>query len=296
MALGLAWLPIITTVVLCIALFATYGIGVAFGHVHYLFPYISDAGAEYPENSLFSFLFDVAALLILLNVYAQYLMHGTYFKHITHQNGGGGGALTVKSLPIVNKLSLIVAVIASCGMAIVANFPVDEKILVHLLGAFLLFTSSLIYCFLQSWVSYRLSPEIVPPCLSLFRLLLSVFSAAAYVILIICGTVLRWDATKENPMLRYRRISAGCEWFLAFAVIIFFLTYIHEFRNVNVTPRLLFWNTDSQTWDPEVTNDLVERLNDLSRKNKRSDSSRDWPLGHFSKKGRCQPATTDDVV
>ncbi|KAJ8024154.1 DNA damage-regulated autophagy modulator protein 1 [Holothuria leucospilota] len=267
MAVGLAWLPILTVVISFTAVIITYGLGISLGHVDAFFPYISDAGAEYPESSLFSFLFDVVALLVLANVYIQYLLINTYCSHM----GISDRTRSVKCLRSINTSCLLLGIVASCGVTIIANFPVDENIYIHLLGAVLCFTSALIFCFLHSWMSYRIQSETISPFLTACRVMLSVANLAAYTMVVIYGNILRWNVTEEFPMMRYRRISAGCEWFFVIDLNLFFLTYTKEFSRVDLSLKLLFLDQTNNSWNVELPNDLIQRLSgDISVSSERA--------------------------
>ncbi len=53
----------------------------------------------------------------------------------------------------------------------------DENLMAHLMGAFFCFTCGVAYCFIHTWLSFKTSPLLSPPCMCFLRLSLASFAA-----------------------------------------------------------------------------------------------------------------------
>ncbi|XP_041472053.1 DNA damage-regulated autophagy modulator protein 2-like isoform X2 [Lytechinus variegatus] len=196
-------------------------------------PYVSDAGMHYPESSIFSFCLDVVVALLTTTLVIRYYLLA-----------GSPPELEPKSrlrYRRVNKSSLIVGCFSAFGLAMLSNFPEDENLTVHLIGAIFCFLFGVMYCFMHSWLSFQAWSTITNPYICILRLALASFSAADLAMVILFGSGLRWYATKDNPVLHFRQISAAFEWMLVVKLNVFFMTFSHEFRHIKLFMQLHHW-------------------------------------------------------
>ncbi|XP_072034040.1 DNA damage-regulated autophagy modulator protein 1-like [Amphiura filiformis] len=226
---GLAWLPLCTAGIGLATILITYMLAVANEHIQPVLPYISDTGIEYPESSVFSLCMDIVAFLLVLTVYVSHQLIGQFSCCY------GNLDKRYQILRRVNGVGLIVGIIAAGGLIILANFPEDENLPIHLMGAFFCFTFGVVYCFLHSWLSFKISPEFVSPWICFLRLALATFSALTLALCILFGGVLRWNANEENPQPFYKKISAVFEWTLVVTLDLYFATFAVEFRRLKMT-------------------------------------------------------------
>ncbi|XP_038078561.1 DNA damage-regulated autophagy modulator protein 1-like [Patiria miniata] len=233
MPCGLAWLPISSAVTSLGTIIVTYILAVANEHIFLVLPYISDTGVHYPESSLFSLFLDVSAALFLLTAYVRY-HHVRQFEDRFQEN-------RLWRFRRVNRAGLIVSAVAGAGLVVLANFPEDKNLLIHLLGAFFCFTFGVAYCLLHSWLSYRTRPTPSPTWVCVIRLVLSCLGIIHTSFVILFGTVLRWHADSCNPQIKFRRISALFEWLLVVTFNLYTLTFTYEFRHIQMATLLRHW-------------------------------------------------------
>ncbi|XP_072034039.1 DNA damage-regulated autophagy modulator protein 1-like [Amphiura filiformis] len=227
---GLAWLPLSMSALGFTTIIMTYMFAVGSGHISPVLPYISDTGIEYPESSIFSLCMDVVSFLLVLTVYVTYHLIGQFVQ--IGEELESGNHLACRR---VNNTSLVVGIVAATGLSILANFPEDENLMVHLVGAFFCFTFGVAYLFLHTWLSFKTSPEFCPPFMCFIRLSISSFAALTYVLLILFGTALRWHANEDNPQPYYKKISAAFEWILVVTFDMYFVTFVSEFRRIKMS-------------------------------------------------------------
>ncbi|XP_072033106.1 DNA damage-regulated autophagy modulator protein 1-like, partial [Amphiura filiformis] len=226
--LGIAWLPICTSTFGLLTILITYLFAVGYNHIPPLLPFISDTGVAYPESSIFSLFLDLVAALLITTMFIRYKLIGQYHCKLEEEEG-------FKRIGRANTAGLVLGVISALGLAILANFPEDENLMAHLMGAFFCFTCGVAYCFIHTWLSFKTSPLLSPPYMCFLRLSLASFAALTTALVILFGTALRWDADECNPQIYYRRISAAFEWFLIVTFDLFFLTFALEFKSIKLT-------------------------------------------------------------
>eukprot|EP00039_Didymoeca_costata_P011969 m.170980 g.170980 ORF g.170980 m.170980 type:complete len:287 (-) comp15344_c0_seq1:36-896(-) len=113
--------------------------------VYPLLPYISDTGAEAPERSIFSFGLTCAFLLAVVIFWSRY-------KQLMLARQGSERMNPAR----INEIALVLGMTSSFGMILVACFQDIEILQVHLVGAFLIYGSFLLYGILDTISAKRL--------------------------------------------------------------------------------------------------------------------------------------------
>ncbi|XP_056648851.1 DNA damage-regulated autophagy modulator protein 2-like isoform X1 [Diorhabda sublineata] len=218
------WLPI--TVII------TYSVSVLTEHVRPILPYISDTGTWAPESCIFGIMVSIGAVMWWIISYVRYM----HIAEIQEKNDISG---PMKKL---NKYSLYIATLSVFGTLIVANFQVTEIFIVHLMGASLCFGFGLLYQMSQVILSFKMFPLIGHKILNLFRLFLTILTAASFMSTSICGYISMInfrgeDLTKWKPDdggYFYHIISAISEYVLVTATVLHIATFVHEFRDIEI--------------------------------------------------------------
>lgn len=246
---GLSWLPISTGLLAILTCVVTYTIAVLSNHIMVVLPYVSDAGMHYPESSIFSLCLNIVVSLLMTTLVVRYYLLAECPLELEPK-----ARFRYKR---VNKSSLVVGCLSAFGLAILSNFPLkligseskeDENLTIHLIGAFFCFLFGVMYGFMHAWLSFQGWSTITNPYVCIIRLALASFGAADLIMVILFGSGLRWYATKDNPVLHFRRISAAFEWMLVVKLNVYFMTFSHEFRHIKLFAQLQHWRGNQ--WEP----------------------------------------------
>lgn len=211
-------------------------ISILLNHCEVAWPYISDTGVHIPESCIFSQLLNIAATLIALTIAVRY-------KQVDQQCRDNLLPDAERVLAL-NKFSLFIGLASAAGLSIVANFQELQLFTVHMIGAFSAFGFGLIYCALQTRLSYYMRPitrsgQTVARC----RLALTTVLATTFIISSIFGPIsIRYfhgtDTTNWKPTdggYTYHVISSVCEWISALAIDFFILSFAHEFKFMSIS-------------------------------------------------------------
>ncbi|ESO91564.1 hypothetical protein LOTGIDRAFT_233371 [Lottia gigantea] len=176
------FLPIFTAIYILGVFLFTYGIAVEYGHVEPDFPYISYTGVHPPERGWFSQLVNVGAILMAINLYIRFLII-RYIVQTTSQTEATRNLITqAKRVLFLNKLFLTFGWISAFGLSMVANFQTVDMRGMHYTGAALAFGFGFLYCWTQSWVTWKLNKDTlrVPYLISTITEWLSVLMGCAF--------------------------------------------------------------------------------------------------------------------
>lgn len=232
-------------------------IAIILGHCEVIFPYISDTGVRVPESCIFSQLFNTVATLIGLTIAVRY-------KQVEQQCRDNliPGANNVFSL---NRLSLFVGLISVIGLSIVANFQELQLFVIHMIGAYTAFGFGLIYCILQTRLSFYMYPIVkLGLTLARCRLALTIILAITFITSSVFGPIAMKqfdgsDITKwgpENKGYVFHVISSVCEWISAMAIDFFILSFAHEFKFMSISsPKFYMISTVSNPLDEQESED-----------------------------------------
>ncbi|CAB1437115.1 unnamed protein product [Pleuronectes platessa] len=191
------------------------------GDVDLIFPYISDTGAKPPESCIFGLMTFISACAGISTIYARY----KFVEKLGEEKGARRTGL--------NRCALVAGMLSCLSMCIVATFQETAVMSVHDLGAMLFFVSGIAYIILQSFISYLTYPFGASCSLYRVRSGIALLAALAFFPAVICAsfvkqsTLIRDRDAKDYP---FYLASAVCEWVVAFSFILFFLTYIDDFK------------------------------------------------------------------
>ncbi|GFO39639.1 DNA damage-regulated autophagy modulator protein 2 [Plakobranchus ocellatus] len=239
-------LPVFQVVITILTFILCYIWSVLRHDVDSVFPFISDTGANSPESCLFSQLLNVSAFLTLFIMYARYKSVEARLAEDVHVDH--------KWLTRLSKGSTVIGMLAAFGVSLVANFQDNSELsAVHFTGAVLAFGPGVLYCLLQSVLSYLMCPRYNTVAVCRVRLAITVFCIAAAIVMAVSWITasqlrpsdlnshkdLKWKP--EYPGYTAHLFSTAFEWILSCGFFCFFLTYIGEFNKLelNVTARLL---------------------------------------------------------
>uniref|UniRef100_A0A0K0EWB5 DNA damage-regulated autophagy modulator protein 2 n=1 Tax=Strongyloides venezuelensis TaxID=75913 RepID=A0A0K0EWB5_STRVS len=229
------WLiPILSLTFALMAFLCGYIIAVSEGHVHAIWPFISDTGTLPPESSIFSLFLNLSALFLAISVYLRHRQIVEFYWH-RHRIEG--------MWRCVSRLFLFLGLISALGVSIVANFQQHEAILyIHYCGALTAFGGGLIYAWGQTIFSYIMSPKLVSKLISHIRFFLSAIATTAFFTMIVFGCILgRYDGdnttsegyhlfawTSDIPNYVEHTIGTCSEWVLAICFEIYIVTFAIE--------------------------------------------------------------------
>ncbi|XP_070553050.1 DNA damage-regulated autophagy modulator protein 2-like isoform X2 [Ptychodera flava] len=145
--IGWGFLPLLFAATAILTFLVCYLIAVSLDHVIPFVPYISDTGAYPPESCLFSQFLNVAAALGILAVYIRWKS----LKKLSVEN--------VKRFSCLNTSSFVIGVLAAIGLSVVGNFQWTSQFEIHIIGAGMAFGLGLVYCWMQSHLTYKLHPR-----------------------------------------------------------------------------------------------------------------------------------------
>ena len=229
-------------------------ISVILGHCEVAWPYISDTGVHVPESCIFSQLLNLAAFLVALTIAVRY-------KQVEQQCRDNLIPCANKVFAL-NKWSFFAGLISSAGLSIVANFQELQLFTVHMIGAFSAFGFGLIYCAIQTRLSYYMYP-IVQSGLTLARcrLFLTILLAITYITSSVFGPIsIKYfhgtDTTHWEPSdggYIYHVISSVCEWISAMSIDFFILSFAHEFKFMSISSPKFYMVSTVAVRQPEET-------------------------------------------
>ncbi|GAB1608179.1 DNA damage-regulated autophagy modulator protein 2-like, partial [Argonauta hians] len=227
--LGLELLPIALVVVTFLTFITTYLISVSNGHVTPYLPYISDTGAKSPESCIFGQFLTVSTVIAFFTLYIRFKL----IQSLVSVDG--------VRIHFVNKISFGFGLLAAIGMSIVGNFQESNVLVVHVIGAFMVFGIGSVYEILQTIISYMMYPMYNGKTIIIIRLVLCIFSVIFFIMTFtaagIAGNEYKGDPLKWKPELEgfaYHILSTSSEWLLSISFLAYFLTYINEFRKIKI--------------------------------------------------------------
>ena len=127
---GYSFLPVLLVANTGICFVVSYLIAYGQGHIFPFWPYISDAGAHAPESCYFGQLLNISAMCAIVFGVLRYWMIKAYMER---------ELISTNVNWIMNKLGLILMVLAGFGMSMVANFQESHVSQLHFIGAAMTF-------------------------------------------------------------------------------------------------------------------------------------------------------------
>ncbi|XP_061173896.1 DNA damage-regulated autophagy modulator protein 2-like [Saccostrea echinata] len=244
---GLAYLPLITVIVPCVAFISAYVFAVLRKDVNPYFPYISDTGTRIPESCVFGQLLNISSAIAICTIYVRYKLIQSMIQ------------LGDESILRYNKHALVWGALASLGLSLVANFQETSVEVVHVIGATLVLGCGVIYEFLQTSISYKMYPVCNGRRICRIRLVISVISLLGFIMSAVFGIISRYQGHPKDRLhwkpsdggFTAHIISSVSEWITALAFLGFFITYVKDFSKMklDVVARVQVQHLDEPVYD-----------------------------------------------
>ena len=229
-----------------------YGISVGTGNVGAFFPYISETGTIPPASCVFGILLNIAAMFGSISIYIR---HGDFERN---------NLMERNIIKIINDVSMFIGLCCCFGVLLVASFPCTQVISVHMVGASLLFVGGVIYCYLQSYLSYICIGRSTTNLETVVRFVISMVATLSLIFTVVFGSIatnqskrstvkdkLHWNS--DEPGYYAHLVSSFSEWITAACITTFFFTFYYEFKNVKSSIELR----------SKVHVDLVDDINEV---------------------------------
>jgi hypothetical protein len=210
-------------------------------------------GNRVPESCIFSQFVNASAYLFAFTIYIRYKQIEQYYRdHL---------ALESAKILKVNYAALVIGFVSCLGLSIVANFQEMNMRPIHWVGAIVCFSCGLMYCGLQTWMSYRMHPLVNTRAVAHYRLALTCIMFCSFVTALVLGPIAishfhgpdrsRWRP--EDGGYYMHMIAAINEWITAFCLNFFLLSYTREMLKISVSSPKIF-----------IVVDRVSLMNDRS--------------------------------
>ncbi|XP_070553077.1 DNA damage-regulated autophagy modulator protein 2-like isoform X1 [Ptychodera flava] len=246
---GMGWLPMSVAIMVAATFTISYCISVGLGHVPAEFPYISDTGTYIPESCIFGQLLNITAALAFATIYVRY-------KQVQEYNREASPAILR-----ANKIALVIGGFACLGMSMVANFQETNELQVHVFAANLCFGPGVVYCYMQTWLSYKMAPFHATIFACRARILLCFFATLGFVFTSVFAALAntKWhgdDQTKWKPEdggFTEHIFSTAFEWVLAISFLSYFFTFVREFQKITMETTLRMYTEELEPINhPEI--------------------------------------------
>lgn len=187
----------------------------------------------------------MSAYLFSFTIYIRYKQIEKYSREV----------LSLESTKIlkINYSTLVIGIISCLGLTVVANFQEINLRPIHLSGAIVCFSSGLLYCILQTWMSYKMHPLVNTRAVAHYRLVLTCIMFCSFVIALVLGPIAisrfhgpdrsRWRPEDGGYFLHM--IAAINEWITAFCLNFFLLSYTGEMLKISVSSPKIFIVVDN---------------------------------------------------
>ncbi|MEE6483009.1 hypothetical protein FKM82_013405 [Ascaphus truei] len=203
-----AWalLPILLTVWATAGIWIVYAMAVANGSVNITisFPYISTCGSYPPQSCIFGQVLNVGAFLVVWISAIRFQQIRDYGCHSA-----------------LNSASLAMGLISALGTSIVANFQQSIQLETHLIGAFLAFFIGNVYFWLQTALTYQVTPKHGGCWIGVIRFCLSLACTALILMMVVFIS---------QKMVS---IAAICEWIVAMILFLLFGLFAVDFWHLD---------------------------------------------------------------
>ncbi|CAG5125742.1 unnamed protein product [Candidula unifasciata] len=229
----------VSMIVLAAATFVvSYIVAVARGDVRAAFPYISDTGSIRPESCIFGQFLNVVAFLAFCTMYIRFKAVEAIAHNALYDD---------RKMCRLNKVALVVGLVSAFGTSVVANFQEGTIVeVVHFIGAALTFIAGVLYCFLQSVLSYHMCPNYNGLRICRIRLSISLVALMGLFVSISAAIFAfkQWNSTEHShnkfhwspgdPGYSAHLVSTIGEWVTALTFMFFFFTYAREFDKIEL--------------------------------------------------------------
>ncbi|XP_070553043.1 DNA damage-regulated autophagy modulator protein 2-like isoform X1 [Ptychodera flava] len=233
--IGWGFLPLLFAATAILTFLVCYLIAVSLDHVIPFVPYISDTGAYPPESCLFSQFLNVAAALGILAVYIRWKS----LKKLSVEN--------VKRFSCLNTSSFVIGVLAAIGLSVVGNFQWTSQFEIHIIGAGMAFGLGLVYCWMQSHLTYKLHPRYNSLWIARLRVILALMVTLSLISMLAGSLAMNFVGGEEDgsaigsgdkeyaidPEISWAYLMTTIsEWALAVLLLAWFGTFCVEYTDV----------------------------------------------------------------
>lgn len=200
-------------------------------------PFVSEAGTDPPQSGIFSLCLYICSVLGLLCVLVRFLVVRAF------------NANCCKKLDVLNSTAAAIAFVSFLGMAAVAAFPTSLVPSAHSAAANVLFFGMVCYEVIQTYMSFCMHPNFNGKLIAAIRLGITVFSFLDVFIMALLSGLGKHAWKSQNYAHELRRrlptdegfpllVAASVfEWALGLSVVLFFFTYVREFKKVTLEFR-----------------------------------------------------------
>lgn len=240
--------PILSFLTLLVGLSITYGIAVGLKHIPPFVPYISYTGTYGPEDGIFTIVMFIATFLLQIFLLIR-------FKQVYDGNSMKGVRKII--IHIINWVSALCGVVSGLGTLMVGSYRVTENKSVHNLGVNIGF-SIMIYIVLQTAIGPFIRPRLR------FRWLIFIIRIIIIILIIMSGAIFMGAKVDELENIDFIRnyLPNIMEWLLYGLIEGFFLTFIPEFRKLNMVFHFEFKDNNNirMKYDINSENHLSVKL------------------------------------
>lgn len=192
-------------------------------------PYISEGATYVPQSCVFSQIVNVACVLLGIVIYTRFRQIEMLILHHTD--------LTTTTDDF-NKIAMWTGFVSCFGLNIVANYQLTSIPIVHYFGAFVCFFFGILYCWLQSYITFYVFPHIGTLQMIYIRFTLAAFSSYFCFVTLFtsCGFVgAFFYADVDGNSCKYLGASVISEWTMALMFCFYMLTFARDFRYISST-------------------------------------------------------------
>lgn len=209
---GMLWVVVVVVILFPATFFISYIVAWQMGHIDPILPFISDTAMYHPESCIFAELLNFSALFVAILMYIRYRQVAEYMTNVQSVHPAR-----------VNMASLIIGLVSAFGITIVANFPHSEQLVylawIHSVGSWLAFGLGIVYAWLNVALSFVTRRRLSTLLVCWVRVVFAFVATAMYALYLVGGSV---------------RLLAAYQWVLMTSLVLFFFTYINEFRYITV--------------------------------------------------------------
>lgn len=225
--------PLYFVIIFSIGIFVPYIIALSNGHVTPHVPYISEGGGTMPEAGIFSVCIALSSFL------SQWIMCLRYLV-VEEQNTTTNNDMN----RFLNKISLALGILSTLAMVVVASYPVTTISQVHNSAAGSACICYVMYLICQTWISFRILGR---TNICYWRLAITIATSISLIFVTIFGVLgsTQWTSedwvgkkTPQDKGFVFYVISATAEWAMAVLLMLYFTTYVSEFKKCSFNFQL----------------------------------------------------------
>eukprot|EP00111_Clytia_hemisphaerica_P000628 TCONS_00001795-protein len=236
-------MPLLFSLCSIVTFIITYSVAVADGHVYPFLPAISDTGGIKPESNIFGFCLSACSFLGFVSVVIRYYQ----YRFVSENNEEHRPRLVC-----VNKIALVIGIVSTGGALLVAAFQ-DRGVSLnmHIVGALAVFGFGVLYCFIQTYLSFKMfACGMNSKRICLIRLTIAFFSLLFFIGNQVFGNLAGQARDRDPPTqkshdrphwypedagFKYNVLGNASEWLMALSFFVYFLTFIPEFNKVKMS-------------------------------------------------------------